>query len=82
MSALVVVALVGCALHRLALWAEGRGWIYYRRRHGSWGAVGAAMSEVHAIYEPGRQYVKRLKEDAHVHAEQDDEGDRPPDGNP
>lgn len=60
------------ALHKLAQWAESRGWIYYQQRHGSWDAVGAAMSEVHQIYRPGERYVKVLKEDAHVHEEDDD----------
>jgi hypothetical protein len=63
------------ALHKLAQWAEGRGWIYCQKRHGSWGAVGAAMSEVHAIYRPGERYVKQMKEDAHVYDEDDDQGD-------
>lgn len=64
-------------MHRLALYAEGRGWIYYRRRHGSWGAVGAALSHVHAMYEPGRIHVQRLKEDVRVYKDDDDEGDGP-----
>ena len=42
------------------------------------GRVGAAMSEVHAIYRPGERYVKQLKEDAHVYEEDDDEGDGRP----
>ena len=49
------------ALHKLAQGAEARGWIYYQKRHGSWGAVGAAMSEVHAIYRPGERYVKQTE---------------------
>ena len=60
------------ALHRLAQWAESRGWIYYQKRQGSWDAVGAAMSEVHQIYRPGERFVKEFKEDAHVHEEDDD----------
>jgi hypothetical protein len=32
-----VAALYG--LHRLGLWAERRGWIYYRKKHGSDGAL-------------------------------------------
>ena len=62
-------------LHTLAQRAEDRGWIYYQKRQGSWDAVGAAMSEVHAIYRPGERYVKQIKEDAHVHEEDDDQGD-------
>lgn len=64
-------------LHKVAQRAERRGWIYYQHRHGSWGAVGAAMTEVHAIYRPGMRHVKEFTEDMHVHREDDDEGDRP-----
>ncbi|MEW6239060.1 MAG: hypothetical protein AB1656_27070 [Candidatus Omnitrophota bacterium] len=40
------------ALHRLALWLEDRGWIYYRRRSGSGGsAVGNALHELHSFFE-------------------------------
>ena len=51
------VAAALCALHLLADYAEHRGWIYYRKRHGSWQAVGAAMAEVQAIYRPGQHHV-------------------------
>jgi hypothetical protein len=61
------------ALHFLADAAERRGWIYYRNRQGSWDAVGAAMAEVQAIYRPGQQHVRRVKERRDVHRE-DDEG--------
>lgn len=66
------------ALHVLADYAERRGWIYYRRRHGSWQAVGAAMAEVQAIYRPGQHYVREVRERADVHREDDDEGDGVP----
>ena len=69
-GAALVTALLG--LHKLAQWAESRGWIYYQKRQGSWDAVGAAMSEVHQLYRPGERYVKVLKEDVHVHEEDDD----------
>ncbi|MCC7177622.1 MAG: hypothetical protein IT177_04450 [Acidobacteria bacterium] len=81
-GAALVTALFG--LHKLAQWAESRGWIYYQKRQGSWDAVGAALSEVHQIYRPGERYVKELKDDVHVHEEDDDVsgagsrgGDRP-----
>ena len=61
------------ALHLCADTAERRGWIYYRRRQGSWDAVGAAMAEVQAIYRPGQHHVRQVKERGDVHRE-DDEG--------
>ena len=63
------------ALHQLADAAERRGWIYYRKRRGSWDAVGAAMAEVQAIYRPGQHHVRQAKEAADVHREDDDEGE-------
>jgi hypothetical protein len=62
------------ALHLFADYAERREWIYYRTRHGTWNAVGAAMAEVQAIYRPGQQHVRELKERADVRREDDDEG--------
>lgn len=62
-------------LHLLATWAEDRGWIYYRKRQGSWQAVGAAMAEVQAIYRPEQHYVREVKQRGDVHREDDDEGD-------
>ena len=73
-------ALIGAllaALHVAADMAERRGWIYYRRRHGSWGAVGAAMAEVQAIYRPGQHHVRQVKERSDVDREDDEEGDGP-----
>jgi hypothetical protein len=62
-------------LHIVADYAERRGWIYYRKRHGSWQAVGAAMAEVQAIYRPEQQYVRELKERRDTYREDDDGGD-------
>jgi hypothetical protein len=73
-------ALVGAALaalHVTADIAERRGWIYYRRRQGSWGAVGAAMAEAQAIYRPGQHHVRQVKERFDVDRDEDEEGDGP-----
>ena len=69
------LALALVALHVLADAAERRGWIFYRKRQGSWDAVGAAMAEVQAIYRPGQHQVRRVKERGDVHREDDDGGD-------
>lgn len=77
-ATLAGIAVALLALHLLADRAEHRGWIYYRKRHGSWDAVGAAMAEVQAIYRPGQHYVREVQERAAVHREDDDEGDGTP----
>ena len=54
----VMIVVVGCyALHRLAVWAEARGWIYYRKKQGHSGALGTALLEVQKILEPSKRHV-------------------------
>lgn len=62
-------------LHRVALFAEGRGWIYYWHKHGGGAAVGNALLQVQAIIEPSKRYVleERVKDDS----EAKESGDSP-----
>lgn len=64
--ALVVLTVIAAlyAAHRLALWAEARGVLYYSRRRGSSGALGNAFLEVHALLEPSRRHVLEQRVDA------------------
>ena len=66
-------------LHRVALWAERRGWIYYRRRRGTSAALGNALLNVQSLVEPSRKHVleERVKETRH-----DDESGDPPETGP
>ena len=75
-EALIWVAVVVSglwALHRLALWAEARGWIYYKHRRGSSGTTASAFLEMQSLLEPGKKHVieSRLEE----HSEEDDSGE-------
>jgi hypothetical protein len=70
------VALYG--LHRLALWAEDRGWIYYLRRKPSGSSLGNAFLEVQSLIEPEKkQLVEAHKAES---VEEDDQGDPPEPG--
>lgn len=64
----IVLALAALyALHRLALLAESRGWIYYRNRKASPGTAGNALLEIQSMLDPGRTHVleaAREKEDS------------------
>ncbi len=71
-----LVALYG--LHRLALWAERHGWIYYRKRRGTSGALGSAALEIHAMLEPSKRYV--LEERRRDDTEDEESGDPPEPG--
>jgi hypothetical protein len=62
-------------VHRLALWAEHRGFIYYRKKRGSSGALSSAALEVHALLEPSRRHV--LEEQKRDQVVEDDNGDPP-----
>ena len=66
---LLVIGVVGLVLHRLALWAERRGWIYYRTGRGS--AIGSAMSAVDPIYNPGKSH--QVEEQRRLDDDRDDE---------
>ncbi len=76
---LAVLAVLGVGvlycLHRLAVWAEQRGWIYYRKKHGSSGTLSSAVLEVQSLLEPSKQYV--LEEKTREQVEEEDSGDPP-----
>ena len=70
---LVVLALIGLfyVLHRVALWAEGRGWVYYLNSKPSNSALGNAFLEIQSMIEPDkRQLVEERKEEAVEEGEQ------------
>jgi hypothetical protein len=54
----VLVVVVGLVvLDRLALAAEARGWVYWRRRPPTASSAGDALMSVQALFEPGKQHV-------------------------
>jgi hypothetical protein len=61
-------------LHRLALWAESRGWIYYKqkRRPG-----GLGLSLIGQIYQPSIEHVVEQEQSERIKSDQDDSGDEP-----
>ena len=73
----IILAGVGLyALHRLGLWMEKKGWLYYRRSgHGS--ATGNALQELHSILEPGQRYGAEVRKHLEIKQEEDDSGDPP-----
>ncbi len=74
---LTAAAIAVWSLHRLALWLESRGWLYYRRRPSS-SALGNAFLEVRSLVEPATRAV--VEERTRVHDEEDAEGDPPDTG--
>jgi hypothetical protein len=74
-AVLLVVAVLVFFVHRVALWAEAHGWIYYLRRRPQSSALGNAFLEVQALIEPEKkQLVEVRKEDV---LEEDFSGEPP-----
>ena len=72
---LVVIAAGLYALHRLALWMESRGWIYYMHSSGSSTRAGSAMLEVQQLFEPSKKNVIEMKQNQR--GVSDDQGEPP-----
>jgi hypothetical protein len=51
-------------LHRLALWAESRGWIYYLRKHGGEGAMAGILQDLQTHLQPRIEHVRKARADA------------------
>ncbi len=69
------------ALDRLSLWAEARGWIYYRRRKRDVSAGGGVL-DVMSVIDPGARYAAEVREQRHAEEDKDDgddDGQRKPD---
>ena len=49
-------------IDRLALWAEARGWIYWRRKKAQTGAMSSMLMEMNVITNPSAQHVIEAKD--------------------
>lgn len=79
MWVLVVVA-AAVLLDRLALWAEARGWIYWRRTKRSTGGGGGGMfGELMNAFQPTRQVIIAEREWQKARVDQAESGDKGPD---
>ena len=71
----LLIATVLFLLHRLGLWLEARGWLYYRHRNPSGGGAGNALQEFNAFLNPSaRQVIEVQQKDS---KQRDDQGDDP-----
>jgi hypothetical protein len=74
---ILLIAALYC-IDRFAVWAEGRGWIYYRKGQGRSGTLGSALLELQKIFEPSKQYV--IEERVKQGGESRESGDKPKTG--
>ena len=74
---IVVVAVAAIwLLDRFALWAESRGWIYYRKTQRQTGAnLGDAFLEIHTMLEPENRHLLEIRREEK--SDQVESGDPP-----
>ena len=63
-AVVLIIALAVLALDRLGLWAESRGWIYWRRRRPE--ASGAVLNPLMDVFQPGHVHVVEAQQDRDV----------------
>jgi hypothetical protein len=71
---IAIVALWG--FHRFLSYAEDRGWIYYRKKRGSYGGLGVTSNFLN-MYDPSRRHVQEAVRIDEWKREEDDDGDSP-----
>jgi len=76
-AVVAVVALLVFGVHRLLLWAEQRGWVYYRKTSPPHGTGALAMQELAKIYEPQAEHVIEATRSERIVADHEDAGDKP-----
>lgn len=72
---LLVIAAVGAALyglHRFALWAEARGWIYYKTKRRP---PGAGLGLIGQLYQPSIEHKVEEQQSQRIKADQAESGD-------
>ena len=74
---LAILALIGLlyVLHRVALWAERRGWVYYLNSKPSSSTLGNAFLEIQSMIEPEKRPLVEARKEETV--EEDEQGDPP-----
>lgn len=74
--AVVAVAVVLWVLHRGLSYAEDRGWIYYRKKRGSYGGLHVTTSFLN-MYDPSRKHLQEAVREGEWRRDEDDDGDDP-----
>jgi hypothetical protein len=79
MDIIITVALGAAALwlaHRFLSYAEDRGWIYYRKKRGSYGGLGVTSNFLN-MYDPSRKHLQQVVREGEWKRDEDDDGDDP-----
>ena len=71
-----IVALFLWGMHRFLSYAEDRGWVYYRKRRGSYGGLGVTSNFLN-MYDPSRKHLQEVQREGEWKRDEDDDGDKP-----
>jgi len=75
----IVTAVVALyALHRFLTYAEARGWVYYRKKKGTYGGLHVTTNFLN-MYDPSRKHLQEAVRESEWKRDEDDDGDRPRD---
>jgi hypothetical protein len=80
MRTAILILIAAAALwgvHRGLTYAEERGWIYYRKKRGSYGGLGVTSNFLN-MYDPSRKHLQEVVREVEWKREEDDDGDGPP----
>lgn len=72
--ALIGLVVLGYGVHRLALWADDRGWIYYKTKPRF---KGSSLGLIEGIYNSAVEHVIEEKTGERARGSQDESGGRP-----
>lgn len=72
----VLIAAGAWLLHRVLCYAEDRGWIYYRRKRGSYGGLHVTTNFLN-MYDPSRRHLQEVVREAEWKRDDDDDGGGP-----
>jgi hypothetical protein len=62
------------ALHRFLSYAEDCGWIYYRKKRGSYGGLGVTSNFLN-MYDPARKHLQEVVRESEWKRDEDDDAD-------
>lgn len=68
------ISLALFVLHKVLLWMESRGWIYYHKKKGSPGTAANAWLELQSMLKPSIKHVLEIKREER----EEDDGDAEP----
>ncbi|HEX4914911.1 MAG TPA: hypothetical protein VFV51_13180 [Vicinamibacterales bacterium] len=77
MDTVITLAVAAAALwllHRALSYAEDRGWIYYRKKRGSYGGLHVTTNFLN-MYDPSRKHLQEVVREGEWKRDEDDDGD-------